>query len=71
MKGERKSQGKGKKVDLVKQSKTIDKRPQRISVVVAKIHMDDISQDEKDLEDRDNNDTDFASESDSSNSDFY
>ena len=31
MKGKRKSQAKGKKVDLVKQSKTIDERPQQLS----------------------------------------
>ena len=71
MKGKRKSQAKGKEVDLVKQSKTIDERPQRLSAVVAKIQMDDISSDEEELEESDDNDTDFASESDSSGSDFY
>ena len=71
MKEKRKSQAKGKEVDLVKQSKAIDERPQRLSAVVAKIQMDDISSDEEELEESDNNDTDFASESDSSDSDFY
>ena len=71
MKEKRKSQAKGKEVDLVKQSKAIDERPQRLSTVVAKIQMDDISSDEEELEQTDNNDTDFASESDSSDSHFY
>ena len=65
MKGKRKSQAKGKEVDLVKQSKAIDERPQRLSAVLAKIQMDDISLDEEELEESDNNDTDFAIESDS------
>ena len=55
----------GKEIDLVKQSKTIDESPQRLNAVVAKIQMDDISSDEEELEESDNNDTDFASESDS------
>ena len=71
MKGKRKSQAKGKEVDLVKQSKAIDERPQRLSAVVARIQMDHISSDEEELEESDNNDTDFAIESDSSDSDFY
>ena len=71
MKEKRKSQVKGKEVDLIKQSKVVDERPQRLSAVVAKIQMDDISLDEEELEESDNNDTDFASESDSSDSDFY
>ena len=71
MKGKIKSQAKGKEVDLVKQSKAIDKRPQRLRSVVAKIQMDDTSPDEEELEKSDNNDTDFASESDSSDSDYY
>ena len=71
MKEKRKSQVKGKEVDLVKQSKVVDERPQRLSAVVAKIQMDDISLDEEELEESHNNDTDFASESDSSDSDFY
>ena len=32
MKGKRKSQGKGKEVDLVKQSKEIDERPQGLDI---------------------------------------
>ena len=71
MKEKRKSQAKGKEVDLVKQSKAIDERPQRLSTVVAKIQMDDISSDEEELEESDNNDSEFASESDSSDSHFY
>ena len=71
MKEKRKLQAKGKEVDLVKQSKAIDERPQRLSAVVAKIHMDDISTDEGELEECDNNGTDFSSENDSSGSDFY
>ena len=35
------------------------------------MQMDDISLDEEELEESGNNDTDFASESDSSGSDFY
>ena len=66
MKEKRKSQAKGKEVDLVKQSTATDERPQRLSAVVAKIQMNDISPDEEELEESDNNDTDFASESDSS-----
>ena len=69
--GKRKSQAKGKVVDLVKQSKVIDERPQRLSAVVAKIRLDDKWVDEKELEESDNNDTDFASDSDSSDSDFH
>ena len=46
-KGKRKSQAKGKVVDLVKQRKKIDERPQRLSAVVAKVQMDDISLDEE------------------------
>ena len=65
MKVKRKSQAKRKEVDLVKQSKAIDERPQQLCAVVANIHMDDISLDEEELEESDNNDTDFASESDS------
>ena len=53
MKEKRKSQGKGKEVDLVKQSKEIDERPQGL----------DIGTDEEELEESDNNDTDFESES--------
>ena len=63
MKEKRKSQAKGKEVDLVKQSTATDERPQRLSAVVAKIQMNDISPDEEELEESDNNDTDFASES--------
>ena len=69
--GKRKSQAKGKEVDLVKQSKVIDERPQRLSAVVAKIRLDDKWLDEKELEESDNNETDFASDSDSSDSDFH
>ena len=61
----------GKGVDLVKQSKAVDESPQRLSIVVAKIQMDDTSSDEEELEESDNNVTDFASESDSSDSDLY
>ena len=50
MKGNRKSQAKGKEVDFVKQSKTIVERPQRLSSVVAKVQTDDISSDEEELE---------------------
>ena len=39
--------------------------------MVAKIQMEDILSDEEELEESDNNDTDFASESDSSGSGFY
>ena len=69
--GKRKSQAKGKEVDLVKQSKVIDERPQRLSAVVAKIRLDDKWLDEEELEESDNNDTDFASDGDSSDSDFH
>ena len=69
--GKRKSQTKGKEVDLVKQSKVIDERPQRLSAVVAKIRLDDKWLDEEELEESDNNDTDFASDGDSSDSDFH
>ena len=71
MKGKRKSQAKGKEVDLVKQSKAIDERPQQLSAVAAKIQMDHIPWDKEELEESDNNDDDFASESDSLGSDFY
>ena len=66
MKGKRKPQTKRKEVDLVKQSKAIDERSEQLSAVVAKIQMEDILSDEEELEESDNNDTDFASESDSS-----
>ena len=69
--GKRKSQAKGKEVDLVKQSKVIDERPQRLSAVVAKIRLDDKWLDEEELEESDNNDSDFASDGDSSDSDFH
>ena len=69
--GKRKSQAKGKEVDLVKQSKVIDERPQRLNAVVAKIRLDDKWLDEEELEESDNNDTDFASDGDSSDSDFH
>ena len=46
-------------------------KTQRLRSVVAKIQMDDTSPDEEELEKSDNNDTDFASESDSSDSDYY
>ena len=69
MKEKRKSQTKGKEVDLVKQSKTINERPQQLSAIVANIQMYDISSDEE--EESDNNGTEFARESDSSDSDFY
>ena len=39
--------------------------------MVAKIQMDDVSSDEEGLEESDNNDSDFASESSSSDADFY
>ena len=39
--------------------------------MVAKIQMGDISADEEELEESDNNDTDFPSESDSSDSEFH
>ena len=69
MKEKRKSQTKGKEVDLVKQSKTINERPQQLSAIVANIQMCDISSDEE--EESDNNGTEFARESDSSDSEFY
>ena len=68
---ERKKKITGKEKKIVKQSKAIDERLKRLSTVVAKIQMDDISSDEEELEESDNNDTDFANESDSSISDFY
>ena len=72
MKRKRKSQAKVKIVDLVEQSNTTDERPQRLSVVIAKVQIDNISLGEERLEESDgNNDTDFARESDSSDSDFY
>ena len=46
----KKIQAKGREVDLVEQSKKIDKRPQRLSAVSVKIQMDDISSDVEDLE---------------------
>ena len=46
----KKIQAKGREVDLVEQSKKIDKRPQRLSAVPVKIQMDDISSDVEDLE---------------------
>ena len=71
-KRKRKSQAKVKIVDLVEQSNTTDERPQRLSVVIAKVQIDNISLGEERLEESDgNNDTDFARESDSSDSDFY
>ena len=69
MKEKRKSQTKGKEVDLVKQNKTINERPQQLSAIVPNIQMCDISSDEE--EESDNNGTEFARESDSSDSDFY
>ena len=69
MKEKRKSQTKGKEGDLVKQNKTINERPQQLSAIVANIQMCDISSDEE--EESDNNGTEFARESDSSDSDFY
>ena len=69
MKEKRKSQTKGKEVDLVKQNKTINERPQQLSAIVANIQMCDISSDED--EESDNNGTEFARESDSSDSEFY
>ena len=72
MKEKRKSHSKGKEVDLVEQSKATDERSQWLSAVVAKTQMDYISSDKEVLEENDdNNDTDFATESDSSDSDFY
>ena len=59
-----------KQIQLNKE-KAIDERPQRLSAVVAKIQMDDISSGAEELEENDNNDTDFSSESDSSDPDFY
>ena len=70
MKGRRKIIGKGK-IDLVEQSKAIDERPQRLKAVVKKIQVDDISSDKKELQDSGNNDTNFTSEKDSLDSDFY
>ena len=70
LKGKRKPQAKGREVDIVEQSKAIDERPQGLSDVVAKIQMDDIPSDEEELDESDDNDTDFASESDRSGSDF-
>ena len=61
MRRKRKSQAIGEEVNLVKQSKAIDESLQRLGAVVAKIQMDDISLDEEELEESDNNDTDFAS----------
>ena len=68
MKG-KKPKAKRKDVDLVEQSKVIDERPQELGALVAKIQMDGISSDGEILEESDdNNDTDFASKSDSSDS---
>ena len=61
MRRKRKSQAIGKEVNLVKQSKATDESLQRLGAVVAKIQMDDTSLDEEELEESDNNDTDFAS----------
>ena len=59
-----------KKINKSQNRKAIDERLLRLSAVVAKIQMDDISSDEEVLEGSDNNnDTDCANESDSSNSD--
>ena len=70
MKEKRKSQAKGKEIDLVEQREAIDERPQGLSAMVAKIQMDDISSDEEVLEgSEDNNDNDFANESESSDPD--
>ena len=70
MKEKRKSQAKGKEIDLVEQREAIDERPQGLSAMVAKIQMDDISSDEEVLErSDDNNDNDFANESESSDPD--
>ena len=70
MKEKRKLQAKGEGVDLVEQSKAIDERPQGLSGVIVKIQIDNISSDEEVLEGSDDsNDTDFASESESSGSD--
>ena len=68
---EKKSQAKQKEVDLVEQSKTIDERSQRLSALVAKIQMDDISSEEEELEKSDNSDTTFAIKSVNSDSEFY
>ena len=62
--------GKGK-IDLVEQSKAIDERPQRLKAVVKKIQVDDISSSKKELQDSGNNGTNFTSEKDSLDSDFY
>ena len=69
MKEKRKSQAKGKEIDLVEQREAIDERPQGLSAMVAKIQMD-ISSDEEVLEGSDdNNDNDFVNESESSDPD--
>ena len=69
MKG-KKPKAKRQDVDLVEQSKVIDERPQELGALVAKFQMDGISSDGEILEESDdNNDTDFASKSDSSDSD--
>ena len=70
MKWKRKSQAKGREVDLIEQSKAIDERTRQLNAVVAKIQMDDISSDEEELEESDDNETKFASESDGSDFDF-
>ena len=71
MKWRRKSQAKGREVDLIEQSKAIDERTRQLNAVVANIQMDDISSDEEELEESDDNETEFASERDSSDFDFY
>ena len=71
MKEKTKSQANKKEVDLVEQSKAIEEKPQQLSVVVKQIQMEDISSDEEELEESDNNETDFASDSYSSDSGFY
>ena len=53
----------GKEVNLVKQSRAIDETPQQFTAVAAKLQMDDLLLDEEELEESDNNDKDFASES--------
>ena len=65
--------GKGnrREVELIEQSKAIDERTRQLNAVVAKIQMDDISSDEEELEESDYNETELASESDSSDFDFY
>ena len=71
MKEKRKSQAKKKELNLVEQSRTTEERPQQLSAMVEKIQMEDISSEGKELEESDDNDTDFATQSDSSDADFY